>query len=117
MAELTASGTIGAATGTAYAVIPYVSMAEIRDHVETDLRDEGLQLLLDAAIDDVSLYAPGNVATAAKKKRAIIQLVRLAVEHDGLASSTIGDYSRTSAGGGERARILAPLRPVTYGVL
>ena len=117
MAALAASAAIGAVTGIARVVIPYVSMPMLRAHVETDLSDAAIEILLEAAIEDVARYAPGVIATEAQKRRAIIQLTRLAVEHDGLVSSRIGDYSRTYAGARERARILAPLRPATYGIL
>ena len=47
----------------------------------------------------------------AQRKRALIQLVRLDVQHDGLASERVGDYSRASADyAKERKRILGALR-------
>ena len=46
-----------------------------------------------------------------QRRRALLQLVRLAVQEDGLANERVGDYSRTSVNyGKERRRILAPLR-------
>ena len=52
-----------------------------------------------------------------QRKLAMIQLVRMAVQHDGLAAERTGQYNRTSADyTKERNRILASLRPQTSRV-
>jgi len=57
----------------------------------------------------VVTYTP--VDQTARRKRVLIDLVRLAVEHKALASESVGDYSATSVEyERERTRILSRLR-------
>ena len=59
---------------------------------------------------DVTIYYTA-VDDTNQRKAALIQLVRMQSQHDGLASERVGDYSRSSADyAKERRRILGALR-------
>ena len=92
------------------------TVSDVRDAVETDLPDSVLSRMIEAAEDDLIAILPSDEREeaaeelTARQEQAVIDLVQLRVQYDGLQSQRSGSWSGTSREYHlERAKVLSRL--------